>query len=298
MRVTERMISASILNNIQLGQQRLQQLQQELSSGLKVSTPGDDPVAAMQLLKLQEAMQNGAQYSRNIATGNVWLTQADSSMNEMGNVLVRAMEIAQAAANGTETGADRASVMSEVQQMKDQVIQLGNTQVAGKYIFGGFASGTPPFDATGAYAGTSDVIKMEVGQGAYVAIGYDGGSLLRGGTPPGSGGTDVVGTLNSLIAALSSNSVTGIQGTLTALDAAQNQIVTARTDIGARMNRVQSASDSIDSTKACLETVISGKQDADFPQVISDLASQQNAYEAALAASAKTSQLSLLNFLK
>jgi flagellar hook-associated protein 3 FlgL len=299
MRVTEGMISATILNNIQLGKQRLDQLQQEISTGLKVSTPGDDPVAAQQVLQLKGALQDGTQYARNITTGNAWLTQADSSMDEMGNVVTRAMEIAQEMASGTNTATDRASAASEVQQLKDQLIQLGNSQVAGKYIFGGFVSDKPPFDtATGAYVGTDDAVNMEVDRGTYVAIGYSGGKLLRGGTPPGSSGADVIGTLNNLITALSSNDTAGIQGTLPALDASQDQILAARADVGARMNRVQNASDNLDSMKVSLNAVISDNQNADLAQVASDLVSQQTAYQAALAASAKTSQLSLLDYLK
>jgi flagellar hook-associated protein 3 FlgL len=64
------------------------------------------------------------------------------------------------------------------------------------------------------------------------------------------------------------------------------------------MNRVQSASDNIVSMKLSLNKVISSKQDVDFLQVMSELTSQTNAFQAALAASAKTSQLSLLDYLR
>jgi flagellar hook-associated protein 3 FlgL len=184
-------------------------------------------------------------------------------------------------------------------QLKNELIQFGNGQIAGKYIFGGFVSDQPPFDATtGDYSGTNDSINMEVDRGAYTAINVPGGSLLRGGTPPGSTGTDIIGVLNNLITALSANNVAGIKAELPSLVNAQDQILAARGDVGARLNRVQSAADHIDSMKISLNKVISGKQDVDFLQVMSDLTNQQNAFQAALASSAKTSQLSLLDYLK
>jgi flagellar hook-associated protein 3 FlgL len=82
------------------------------------------------------------------------------------------------------------------------------------------------------------------------------------------------------------------------MDGAQNQILAARGDVGARMNRVQSAMDNLDSMKLSLAKVISNKQDIDILQVASDLNTQQTAFQVALAASAKTSQLSLLDYLR
>jgi flagellar hook-associated protein 3 FlgL len=299
MRITEGIIANTILNNLQLGQGRLERLQQQASSGYKLNTPGDDPVSAQQVLQLKGLMQDADQYSRNISTGNAWLEQSDSSMADMGNVVTRAMELAVQMANGTYSAQDRVSTASELSQLKNELVRLGNSQVAGKYIFGGFVSDKPPFDtASGAYIGTADVVNMEVDRGTYVITNVPGGPLLRGGTPPGSSGTDIIGELDKLTAALSTNDLTGIQGALSGLQNAQNQILAARSDVGARLNRVQSVSDKLDSVKLSLTKLISARQDIDVLKVVSDLTTQQTAFQAALAASAKTSQLSLLDYLK
>jgi flagellar hook-associated protein 3 FlgL len=142
MRISEGMIANTILNNLQLGQSRLAKLQQQVSSGLKISTPGDDPASAQQLIQLKGLLQDAEQYARNIAYGNSWLEQSDSAMADMGNVVTRAREISVQMANGTYSAQDRINTASELKQLKDELIQLGNTQVAGKYIFGGFLSDT------------------------------------------------------------------------------------------------------------------------------------------------------------
>jgi len=299
MRITEGIISRSILHNLQSGQGRLELLQKQASSGLKISTPGDDPVSAQQVLQLKGRVQDADQYARNITTGNAWLEQSDSAMASMGDVVARARELAGQMASGTYSAQDRATAANELKQLKSEMIQLGNSQVAGRYIFGGFVSDRPPFDtASGAFTGTDDTVNMEVDQGAYVAINCSGGKLLCGGTPPGSSGTDIIGELDKLATALATNDVSGIQAALPALQDAQNQILAVRGDVGARINRVQNASDKLDSMKLSLDKVISDKQDADYLQVISDLTNQQTAFQAALSTSAKTSQLSLLDYLK
>jgi flagellar hook-associated protein 3 FlgL len=225
--------------------------------------------------------------------------QSDSAMAAMGDVVTRAMELAVQMSSGTYSAQDRTTAANELRQLKNELIQLGNSQVAGRYIFGGFVSDKPPFDTTsGAFIGTDDPVNMEVDQGAYVAVNYSGGSLLRGGIPSGSSGTDIIGELDKLTTALVTNDVAGIQAALPALQDAQNRILAARGDIGARMNRVQSASDNLDSMKISLSKIISSKQDVDILQVSSDLSTQQTAFQVALAASAKTSQLSLLDYLR
>ncbi len=298
MRITEGIIANNILGNLQLGQQQLERLQQQASTGMRINAPGDDPVSTQQVLQLKGVLQDYDQYTRNIITGSAWLGQSDNTMAGMGSVVARAHEIAMTMANGSYSATNRANAAVELKQLRSELIQQGNSQMAGRYIFGGFASDKPPFDATtGAYAGSDDAVKMEVGQGSYVSINYPGSRLLSGGTPPGSSGVDIIGELDKLTTALSTNDVTGIRAALPAMDAAQSQILAARTDVGGRMNRVQNAASNLESLKLSQTAAISDRQDVDILQVISDLTRQQTAFQAALSSAAKTSKLSLLDYL-
>lgn len=299
MRITENMITSKVLSNLQLAVGRMEKIQMQASTGLKVSRPGEDPVSAQQILQLKGLLKDADQYGRNITVGNSWLEQSDSAMNDMGNIVTRAREIAVQMANGTYSAQDRISAASEVAQLKKELIQLGNSQIGGNYIFGGYVSDRAPFDAaTGAYNGTNDPINMEIDRGSYVAINVAGGQLLRGGTPPGSSGIDLIGTIDALHTALSANDPAGVQGTLSGLTSAQNQILAMRGDVGARLNRVQTATENNDAIKVSLSKVVSAKQDADILQVMSDLTLQQTAFQAALSSTAKTSQMSLLDYLR
>ncbi len=298
MRITENSTMKMVVAMLQQQQERVNTLSQQVSSGSRINQPSDDPVSAQQVLNLKGLMSATDQYSRNIQTGTTWLNQMDSTMGNMNNLLVRAKELATQMANASYSASDRQSAAVEVTQLRDQMISLGNTQIAGKYVFGGFVSDQPPFDATGNFNGTDDQVNIQVDQGSYIPINYSGGKLLRGGTPAGSSGTDVIGVLNNLITALNNNDVSGISSSITGLTSSLQQIQTAQGDVGARENRLQNADNILTSTKDYLTKAVSAKQDTDLTQVLSDLAKQQTAYQATLAASAKFSQLSLLDYMQ
>ncbi len=311
MRVTENMTTNIVLASLQKQQELVNTLQQQISTGQRINQPSDDPISAQQALDLKGVIAATDQYSRNIQTGTSWLSQMDSSMSEMNNVLVRAKELAVQMSNGTYDAGQRQAAALEVAQLRNQMIALGNTQIAGKYIFGGFASDLPPFvttagqpspgDQVGDYKGTDDAVNVQIGQGAFIAINYSGGQLLRGvsiGPPPVITGTDVIGTLNNLVTALNTNDQAGVTASIAGLDSSLQQIQSAQGDVGSRENRLQTAGNILTSTKDYLTKALSGKEDADSLQVLSDLSKQQTAYQATLAATAQFSKLSLLDYMR
>lgn len=297
MRVTQNTTANLVLNNLQTIRKRTEELEQQASTGYKVSRPSDDPVSAQQILRLKGLIAQGDQYDRNISNGVAWLSMGESAMSEMGNVLSRAKELTVQMANGTNNPNSLKAAQNEMVQLRSQMVLLGNTQLNGRYIFGGFKNDTPPFDPAGTFTGTDDDIQVEIDRGAFVPINYSGGDILRGGTPPGSTGTDIIGVFDNLITALGAGDQAAIQAELPNLEASTAQVLSVRTDLGARMNRVEGSRNILEEMKYSLTKVLSDKRDIDFMQVVSDLSKQQTAFEAAIAASAKVSQISLLDYM-
>jgi flagellar hook-associated protein 3 FlgL len=307
MRVTDNATMRMVVSTLQQQAEKVYTLQQQVSSGLRINAPSDDPVSAQQALDMKVLIAANDQYSRNIDTGNTWLAQMDSSLSDMNNVMVRAKELATQMANGIYDAGARQNAANEIQGLKDQLISLGNTQIGGKYIFGGFVSDQPPFittdgvpsaaDMAGDFKGTDDQVNIQIDQQSFMAINYSGGRLLRGGTPAGSSGTDIIGTLNGLITALNNNDTDSVRSSITSINSSMQQIQAAQGDVGARENRLEKAGEILTGTKDYLTKALSGKQDVDFTQVLSDISKQQTAYQATLQSTAMFSKISLLDYM-
>lgn len=299
MRVTQNTSANQVLASLQTILKRQQTLQQQAATGVKINNPGDNPVATQQILHLKSLSAASDQFTRNITNATSALTVAESAMASMGDVLVRTKELAIAMSTDTHNAESRAAASKEFEQLRSQFISLGNTEFNGKFIFGGFKNDTTPFDlTTGAFSGTNDDVKVEIARGSFVSTTYSGETLVSGGSPPGSTGVDIIAIFDNIVTALSGGSSAGIRAELGNIDDAQAQVMAGRAEIGARMNRLTSASSVNDDMKLSITQVTAGLQDVDYAQVISDLTKQENAFQTAVAASAKISQVSLLDYLR
>lgn len=301
MRVTQNTTANLVLQSLQSIVQRQTQLEQYASTGSKISLPSDDPVATQQILKLKAQNTAQNQYDRNISNATALLTMSDSAMSAMSDVLIRAKELALATSNGTNSDESMAAAQKEMQQLKSQMITLGNSQLNGKYIFGGYRNDVPPFDTTtGAFQpATIDATQLEISQGTLMTVDYSGATLVSGGIPAGSTGVDIMKSFDNMIAAMNPpSSSAGVQAELGNLDKAASQVLVGRSIMGANLNRLTNLSEVAADKKIATDKVLSNLQDVDFTQVMSDLSKQQIAYSAAVAASAKISQISLLDYLK
>ena len=157
------------------------------------------------------------------------------------------------------------------------------------------AAGTLNF--TGKFNGTEDIVTMEVNKGVQVPISVSGGAILRGGTPAGSTGIDIIKTIDTLIADITSGNVPGIQAANIAIDKANQQLLGAVSDVGMRKARMDNAAEAQQRNLNVLSEIHDNLQNIDYAKAAIELTNQKTAFEAALAATAKIAPLSLLNYL-
>ncbi|WP_243688128.1 flagellar hook-associated protein FlgL [Geotalea toluenoxydans] len=219
MRVTPGMTADNALYNLQQGRSKLDQLQEQIASGSVINRPSDDPISTRQILAMQNGVTEGDQYLSNIEKGNIWLGITNTALTGMSSIMAQVKTIA---SNMISTSTDAnmiANATTNLTQLKNQLIDLGNTQIGNQYVFGGFDNSTAPFDASGVFSGTDDPMKVDIARNSSVAMNITGGDLLRGGTPAvgaGSGATagtrpaDIVDSIDKLIAAITSSSAADI----------------------------------------------------------------------------------------
>jgi flagellar hook-associated protein 3 FlgL len=294
MRVTDSMLFQSAVQNSDAARTKMEDAITAASTGLRVTHPGDDPVAAG-LVTQAAATQSRAEA---IATGaqraSDQLASVDTSLNDLTNALARIREIGVQFANAGYTAAQRASAADEVKSLQAQIIASLNVKVDGRYLMGGTLDGTPPFDAAGNYAGDAKVKQVEIAPGVYQDASVRADVALKG----VGGGVDLFATLGSLQTALLANDPAGVAATLTPLDSATSQVSTARSQAGNDMNAFDTAVTASQAVRDGAKTQISHLVEADAIQANTDLALAQRALQASLTATSSSFQFTLLNYLK
>lgn len=153
------------------------------------------------------------------------------------------------------------------------------------------APGTLTF--SGAFQGTDDLLNIDVGGRVPVAMNVSAGAVLRG----TQGGVDIIKTLDTLIAAISNGDTAGIQAANLDLDKANQQVLSAVSDVGMRIARLDNALTSQERNGNTLRAIHDDMQNIDMAAAAIALTQQQTAFDAALAATAKITPLSLLDYM-
>ncbi|MBE0451357.1 MAG: flagellar hook-associated protein FlgL [Clostridia bacterium] len=151
MRITNNMLVKDMLWNANNNLVQMAQRQTELSSGKKIHRPSDDPVGITQVLKYKTDIREAQQYKKNIDDSLGWLEVSESAMHNLKDILQRVRELTVQAANGTNTTDDRQKIALEVEQLMQEVITVGNSTNAGRYVFSGLQTNEKLFNPDGTY---------------------------------------------------------------------------------------------------------------------------------------------------
>jgi flagellar hook-associated protein 3 FlgL len=302
MRITTGMVAATTLRDLEANQSRLSSLQQQLSSGKRITQPSDDPYGTSRALGLSGELTGLQQYQRSVGDGTAWLTTADTALSKISDVLQRARELLIQGASDSATAQSRSAIADEIDQLTDSVKQEANVQYAGHYVFSGTATTTAPYtlgSASDAYAGDAGTITRELGPGVQVTVNSDISSLLGNGqTAADNKLLDTLRDVASDLRASTPASAGALRSAdLQRLDANMDTLNALRADVGARMNRFAIADSRLQALEENTTNLLSQTQDADVAKTITDYTTQQAAYNAALRAGANIVQSSLLDFL-
>jgi flagellar hook-associated protein 3 FlgL len=296
-RITTQMTSAMTLASITQSMDRLNNTQQELSSGKKINQPSDDPYGTSLSLQLQGQLSQIDSFNDNVTDGTAWTQTATSAMSQIDTMVQRAQELVVSASNGTNSASNDQADAAELNQLIQSIKQAANTQYNGQYIFSGTSVQTAPYQSgsTDAYQGGTGAITRAIGPGSSVQVNGDISQVL------GSGGGDgkLLDTLRTIASDMQSGNASALSGTdLTNLNSNYGTLTQAETNMGAVTDQLTMASSRLQSLQLNVTQVLSNTQDADMAQTEIDFSTQQAAFQAALQAGAKIVQSSLLNFLQ
>ena len=294
MRITLGMMADQSLRSIEANQARVAALQQQITSGSRITKPSDDPMGAAQALSLQESLDQSTQYGRNIDQASSWLNASDAALSSVTDALHRSRELAVQAANDTINGSDRSAIQAEISQLQQHVLDLSHSKYGAYYLFSGTRSDQPgftqasPSTTAGAYQGSLGQIQREISPGVTMAVNVD----------PTTTFDPLFTALNQLQAGLTTGSTVGVQASIGLLDTALDAVSTSRAQLGARTNRLDSLQQRNSAVSVNLTGLLSNVKDVDMAQAITSFSMAQTVYQASLKASAQTLQTSLLDYLR
>ena len=299
-RVTPRLMAQRMLSNLQSQSRRLLVLQEQLSTGLKVNSPSQGPLDARRAISARGSIAAIEQYLTNISNVGPQLEETSTTIQTTLDVFHRARELTLQGGNGTNSQSNRIEIAEEVNQLLESVVSQANHQSNGRYIFGGSRTLNTPFSVTRAangditavtYEGNDEETQVQVSQEVKVTVNETGFDAFLS-------QQDVFQTLIDIRDNLLAGNLDDLQNArLTELDAVQDQLLQSTASVGAVQNRLERLSSDHEDFVLQLRTVLSDSIDADYAETIVNLNSETNAFEAALNATSRVIQPSLLDFL-
>lgn len=285
-------MTQSMNHNLGTSLRRLYSENQKLATGKRIQYPSDDPVALEATMRLGTMVSQLGQYQKNVRDAEAWLNLTESSFAQIGEGVHRARALSINAANGTLAEGDRADVAKEVAQIREDIFSIGNTRFGDRYIFGGTKTQSEPFinNGTHSYVGATgdQTISYEIGPGITLQVGVNGDEAIL----------PVLDALSTLETALINNDTQGIDHALGRLDDAFGNLLRWRSEVGARMSRLELTEDRYAQDVLNVKALISDKEDVDYAETIMRLKEEESVYRAALATGARIIQPTLLDFLR
>lgn len=299
MRVTQSMLTNNSMRNLSSSYGRMGQLQDQLATGKKITKPSDDPVVAMKGMFYRSNLSGIEQYKRNLSELYLWMENSESGIDHANQGLQRVRELTIQGKNGSLSDEDRKAVAVEIEQIKNDLVSVAETKVAGRYIFNGTDVGNSPIKDKSSDGAPKVVDNILNGtNGEYTIEVSQGVSLKANANPSKVFSQQLFDTVQKIQDSLESGDVSSLDSQLESLDGVMNTLSAERSDLGARYNRLEMVDDRLAQQEVTANRILSDNEDADIERVITDLKTQESVHRAALSVGARIIQPTLMDFLR
>lgn len=270
--------------------------EQQITTGLSVNVPSDNPAAAAVLVQNADQTSQADQFQRSIGGIQGEIQNADSALNSVTAALQQAISLGVEGANGTVNASDRAALVTQVQGIQSQLLNLANLSYQGNYVFAGTATQTPPYvlnpsSPSGVtYQGNSGANSVTLGNHFALQTNLPGSQLFS------ASGNDMFQSIQDLITSLQSG--TGIGAAVTEVSNSLNYVDGQRVFYGNALNQLTSQQTYLSSETTELAQQQNTVGGADLTTVISNLTNSQTSLQATLEAVGQTARIDLFDYLK
>jgi flagellar hook-associated protein 3 FlgL len=281
----------SSLSNLSDQQTRISQ---EMSSGLRITSLGDDPVASGQAVAMADTLRQDAAFLSTASNATNRMQAADTALGSVVSQLTSAIGMATGALNGTGSDMTRTAAAQSLASIRDTILSLANSSYGGMYLFSGSSTGVPfTGDVSGnvTYTGNSDAKNVALTSGGSVNTSLAGSSVFT------ASGASVFDALNNIIVALQSGMTTDTASLVGGLRDALNNVISQRSTLSSAQSRLSGESDYITAQKTNLQVQQSTLLSADTASLATELSSVTTQRSALLSTIAVVQKGSLFDYL-
>ncbi len=311
MRISTPALFNGSLANILNQQVEVAKAQQQVASGVKFTTAGENPSGMAQVMALDQALVEHTQWRGNVTTLRQRMGAEENALASAGDTLIRVRELTVQANSAALSSENRQQIASELTLLKNQLFDIANTSDGlGHYLFGGTQDGSAPFTDTApgvSYSGSQSVRELAVGEGRTMAEGDSGDAVFLRVADASGGNTDLFARVQSAIDAMLAQPGTDaaralnqieFSESLAGLGEAIEHVSTVRASVGSRLATLDDVDTRLQGLDTQLQTTMSEVRDLDYAESISRLQLHTLSLQAAQAAFAKVQGLSLFNYLR
>lgn len=317
MRVTNSMMISQLMKNLNRNLKRMENHQYQLATGKKIVRPSQDPVGITRSLQARTELSKIEQYIKNVEDAKAWLVEAETALDEINSLIVRAYELTVDAANDSKTPEDRQAIAKEIDQLMKQLLEAANSSYAGRSVFGGYNTAEKPFEVREIdgqmfllyngeeIANLSDPdsqpdvnvvlekIEFEVGAGVKMDIATPGPEVL------GTGNDNLYAVFYGLFQALNDGTNTDrISEYIGKLQDQQQHILSQLAEVGGKTNRLDLIKTRLEADELNYTSIKSHVEDVDHEKVIMEFMMAEIVYRSSLAVGARIIQPTLVDFLR
>lgn len=301
MRITNNMTYYNFLSSLNKSLERSSEIQMQLADGKALHSPSDDPIKVTRSLRFSTSLELNNQYTQNAQDAISWMNSTDDNVQDLSAIMISIKEQVGQASNGTNPVAAVQAIGESVDNLINQMINIGNSQLGGRYIFAGQSDKTAPFIRTGdsiTYNGDNGKISMPIHPGEATPS-QDSVNLT---------GEDIFGSdmdiLNHLIEIKDhlKSGTTDDQKWLSNeglkyLAEDHDKIIKSQTKLGTRMSMYDMAKTMLNNANTIIEGDQANNDSIDVAKGIIDYKNAENVYKTSLQIGARIMPMSLVDFL-
>ncbi len=296
MRITQDYSIQSLLSQVNSTRERISTLQRNLSTGKRLNQISDDPSGVETAMRYRSLLKYNEQYQKNIKDSSEFLTFTSNALQNSSDIIATIKEL-------TIQGIDSSSndefdaVAEQLNELVEEFVETANTRFKGRFIFGGSNVSTTPFTLAPDFSsvsvnpeGVNGELKAELGQGNIDRYNITGQEAYLE-------SIDVFQTILDVRTAFMNHDAAALDTLIPDMDNALDQVLSANTKAGARINRFELLETQYQGEDIRLKEFLSGVQDTNEPEAIVNLQIEQTALQTALQTLAQTVNISIIDFI-